>query len=188
MLCLTSSDLAPSSCCPHFESVVHCFLIVLIRFAPKTRCRFFKLCLLTRTIAVRLQRSLPNHAALTLYCCDDKIEEEMPACKKVPNLVLQVWLQEFGWTEEEKTAKLANRGGIAGPVHEALKNEPMFCFGTAVKLFYWSHLVYDINEEGSRRFSIETALGLFGLDKYELMWEKAEDTKVSNLILQLHFA
>ena len=89
-----------------------------------------------------------------------------------------MWLQEFGWTEEEKAAKLAKRGGIAGPVHDALKNEPMFCFGTAVKLFYWSHLVYDINEEGSRRFSIETALGLFGLDKYELMWEKAEDTKV----------
>lgn len=22
----------------------------------------------------------------------------------------------------------------------------MFCFGTAVKLFYWSHLVYDIKE------------------------------------------
>ena len=89
-----------------------------------------------------------------------------------------MWLQEFGWTEEEKAAKLAKRGGIAGPVHDALKHEPMFCFGTAVKLFYWSHLVYDINEEGSRRFSIETALGLFGLDKYELMWEKAEDTKV----------
>ena len=55
----------------------------------------------------------------------------------------------------------------------------MFCFGTAVKLFYWSHLVYDINEEGSKRFSIDTALGLFGLDKYEMMWEKAEDTKVN---------
>ena len=33
-------------------------------------------------------------------------------------------------------------------------------------------------QSGSRRFSIETALGLFGLDKYELMWEKAHDTKV----------
>lgn len=93
----------------------------------------------------------------------------------------QVWLQEFGWTEEETAAKIGKRGGVCGPVHDALKNEPMFCFGTAVKLFYWSHLVYDMNEEGSRRFSIETALGLFGLDKYELMWEKAEDTKVLDL-------
>lgn len=33
-------------------------------------------------------------------------------------------------------------------------------------------------QSGSRRFSIETALGLFGLDRYELMWEKAHDTKV----------
>lgn len=63
-------------------------------------------------------------------------------------------------------------------MHEVLKNEPMFCFGTAVKLFYWSHLVYDMKEEGSKRFSIETALGLFGLVNYELMWEKAENTKV----------
>ena len=101
----------------------------------------------------------------------------------IDNCRAQVWLQEFGWTEEETAAKIGKRGGACGPVHDALKNEPMFCFGTAVKLFYWSHLVYDMNEEGSRRFSIETALGLFGLDKYELMWEKAEDTKVSNLNL-----
>lgn len=101
----------------------------------------------------------------------------------IDNCLAQVWLQEFGWTEEETAAKIGKRGGACGPVHDALKNEPMFCFGTAVKLFYWSHLVYDMNEEGSRRFSIETALGLFGLDKYELMWEKAEDTKVSNLNL-----
>jgi len=99
----------------------------------------------------------------------------------IHNCSAQVWLQEFGWTEEETAAKIGKRGGACGPVHDALKNEPMFCFGTAVKLFYWSHLVYDMNEEGSRRFSIETALGLFGLDKYELMWEKAEDTKVSIL-------
>ena len=91
---------------------------------------------------------------------------------------MQVWLQEFGWTEEEKAAKVAKRGDINGFVQQALSKEPMFCFGTAVKLLYWSHLVYDVNEEGSKRFSIETALGLFGLDKYELMWEKAEDTKV----------
>ncbi|KAL0035255.1 hypothetical protein WJX79_008828 [Trebouxia sp. C0005] len=102
----------------------------------------------------------------------------MPKNPDLQDPILRVWLQEFGWTEEEKAAKIGMRGGTYGPVHDALKNEPMFCFGTAVKLFYWSHLVYDMNEEGSRRFSIETALGLFGLDKYELMWEKAEDTKV----------
>lgn len=92
---------------------------------------------------------------------------------------MQVWLQEFGWTEEACASKIAQRGNINGVVQSDLKKEPMFCFGTAVKLFYWSHLVYDINEEGSKRFSIETALGLFGLDNHELMWEKAEDTKVS---------
>ncbi|DBB09212.1 TPA: hypothetical protein ACH3X3_007798 [Trebouxia sp. C0006] len=102
----------------------------------------------------------------------------MPKNPDLQDPILRVWLQEFGWTEEETAAKIGKRGGACGPVHDALKNEPMFCFGTAVKLFYWSHLVYDMNEEGSRRFSIETALGLFGLDKYELMWEKAEDTKV----------
>lgn len=89
-----------------------------------------------------------------------------------------MWLQEFGWTEEEKASKIALRGDINGFVQRDLKDEPMFCFGTAVKLFYWSHLVYDINEAGSKRFSIETALGLYGLTKYEVMWERAEDTKV----------
>ena len=93
---------------------------------------------------------------------------------------MQVWLQEFGWTEEACASKIAKRGDINGIVQSDLKKEPMFCFGTAVKLFYWSHLVYDVSEEGSKRFSIETALGLFGLDNYELMWEKAEDTKVSS--------
>lgn len=74
---------------------------------------------------------------------------------------------------------MARRDNISGTVQSSLKTEPMFCFGTAVKLMYWSHLVYDVNEEGSKRFSIETALGLFGLDNYEMIWEKAEDTKVS---------
>lgn len=61
-------------------------------------------------------------------------------------MLLQVWLQEFAWTEEEKAAKLAQRGSVAGSISTSLQNEPMFCFGTAVKLFYWSHLVYDIKE------------------------------------------
>ena len=99
--------------------------------------------------------------------------------------VVQVWLQEFGWTEEEKASKMALRGDINGFVQRDLQGEPMFCFGTAVKLFYWSHLVYDIDETGSKRFSIDTALGLYGLTKYEVMWEKAEDTKVG---VRLHSA
>lgn len=58
----------------------------------------------------------------------------------------QVWLQEFAWTEEEKISKLAQRSSVAGTISTTLQHEPMFCFGTAVKLFYWSHLVYDIKE------------------------------------------
>ena len=80
---------------------------------------------------------------------------------------------------------MALRGDINGFVQRDLQGEPMFCFGTAVKLFYWSHLVYDIDETGSKRFSIDTALGLYGLTKYEVMWEKAEDTKVG---VRLHSA
>ena len=62
-------------------------------------------------------------------------------------LPVQTWLQEFAWTEREKPEKLAVRNQT---LHgdETLQREPMFCFETALKLFYWTALVYDHKEVG----------------------------------------
>jgi hypothetical protein len=41
---------------------------------------------------------------------------------------MQVWLQEFAWTEEEKQEKSQKRAAD-GEVGELLAKEPLFCFG-----------------------------------------------------------
>ncbi len=60
----------------------------------------------------------------------------------------QVWLQQFAWTEAQKTERLAERlTRLTGPAAaEALAAEPMFCFETALKALYWSTLVYRYDE------------------------------------------
>ena len=49
---------------------------------------------------------------------------------------VQVWLQEFAWTEASQADKLAERNARAQSKHEStvLSQQPMFCFETAVKL------------------------------------------------------
>lgn len=56
-----------------------------------------------------------------------------------------MWLQEFAWTEEEKGEKVARRERD-GPKGRQLAKEPMFCFETAMNMFYWSALVYEYQE------------------------------------------
>lgn len=62
-------------------------------------------------------------------------------------LRLQVWLQEFAWTEEDKEEDMANRGKakehLSSRDAASLEKAPMFCMETAVNMFYFSVLVYD---------------------------------------------
>lgn len=58
---------------------------------------------------------------------------------------IQVWLQEFAWTEDEKAAKIERRTRD-GPKGRQLAKEPMFCFEFAMNMLYWSALVYDYGE------------------------------------------
>ncbi len=46
---------------------------------------------------------------------------------------MQVWLQEFAWTVEEKDEKIQKRAAD-GQVGEQLANEPIFCFGVSILL------------------------------------------------------
>ncbi len=58
---------------------------------------------------------------------------------------LQVWLQEFAWTEAEKLRRLKERSSnlrLTSSVREEVDREPMFCFETAIKLYYFSHIIY----------------------------------------------
>ena len=57
---------------------------------------------------------------------------------------MQVYLQEFAWTEEQKSDAIAQRADHAQHAEERalLTTEPMFCFQTAVALHRWSCLTY----------------------------------------------
>ena len=60
----------------------------------------------------------------------------------MPPACLQTWLQEYAWTEMEKHEKLAVRNRAQSD-NATLQREPMFCFESTMKLFYFSALVYD---------------------------------------------
>ena len=65
-------------------------------------------------------------------------------------LCVQVWLQEFAWTEEDKEEDMKSRSASTGKLSakdaSSLQKQPMFCMETAVNMFYWSVLVYDHEE------------------------------------------
>lgn len=67
---------------------------------------------------------------------------------KLPHLLLptvQVWLQDFAWTEKDVPKKLKTRAAKL-PDSSTLASEPIFCFELAIRLFYWSCLVYTYEE------------------------------------------
>ena len=60
---------------------------------------------------------------------------------------MQVWLQRFAWTEQKLAARVKKRDSLPkDPI--LLRDEPMFCFETAVKLLYWAGFVYEHDEVG----------------------------------------
>ncbi|BDA51093.1 hypothetical protein COCOBI_17-3130 [Coccomyxa sp. Obi] len=89
---------------------------------------------------------------------------------------LQVCLQEFAWTEDEKAAKIERRNRD-GPKGRQLAKEPMFCFEFAMNMLYWSTLVYNYGEV-ERGLTLDVGMKLFRMEHSELFWEKALDTKL----------
>ena len=57
-------------------------------------------------------------------------------------VALQVWEQDFAWTESEQPLKVAARA-LTLPEGHKLHTQPLFCFETMMHLLYWSCLVYD---------------------------------------------
>lgn len=58
-----------------------------------------------------------------------------PMPPKAREVALHIWLQSLAWTEADKPRLLAERPALYA-------KEPMFCFETALKAFYFSELVY----------------------------------------------
>ena len=57
---------------------------------------------------------------------------------------MQRWLQDPAWAEEDKAAKYDKRLSHAKSEAErqALQQQPIFCFMTALKLHRWAELAY----------------------------------------------
>ncbi|KAK9807450.1 hypothetical protein WJX73_008432 [Symbiochloris irregularis] len=112
----------------------------------------------------------------------------MPKSPRGKPPLLQVWLQEFAWTEKELPKAKARRNGAQSSVvyapeqvkqvKEQLEQMPMFCFQTAMHMWYWSALVYDYKQATESVLSLEEAMSFYGLTSSELFWEKASDTKM----------
>jgi hypothetical protein len=58
---------------------------------------------------------------------------------------MQVWLQDFAWTEQEHSRKVAERRVQRGCATQ-LRSASMFCFETAIRMFYWSTLVRCVHD------------------------------------------
>ncbi|KAL6766612.1 hypothetical protein ACKKBG_A36695 [Auxenochlorella protothecoides x Auxenochlorella symbiontica] len=123
---------------------------------------------------------LPMHIAMSVVV----VVQAYHATPKRPSdaSILRVWLQEFSWTEGSLEANKKERSSslpasAAGQARE-LDAEPMWCFETAMKLNYWTFLCYDYKELNSKAaYNVDTALSLYDLHSFEMLWERSLDTK-----------
>lgn len=94
--------------------------------------------------------------------------------------ILQVWFEEFAWTESDIPRKIAERSSCL-PAESfegfCMDCEPIFCFETAIKLMYWSYLAYDTGELPDSAFTPEKALTLFDLENFDVVWEHKTNAK-----------
>ncbi len=70
----------------------------------------------------------------------------MPKKLESKDEIMQAWLQEFAWTQAEHPLAI-NRRNAKLARNKKLAAEPMFCIETAIKLLYYSNLVYSIDDD-----------------------------------------
>ena len=73
--------------------------------------------------------------------------------------ILRAWLQEFCWTSSELPVALRRRNAKLS-ASKKLAKEPMFCIETAIKLLYFSNLVYTVNDDEVQNVIITDAQGV----------------------------
>jgi len=92
----------------------------------------------------------------------------MPCTPQPGEIKLNVWLQDVAWLEEDVPRKLDLR---------PFTGEPCFCFETVLKLYYFSMLIYEIDEVPNTPYTLDTAMGLYGLTDHHLLWHNELDAK-----------
>lgn len=58
-------------------------------------------------------------------------------------------LQDFAWSEAQKDDKLALRNKTLNALGFDASDQPIFCFETTIKAFYFAALIYEYEEVGS---------------------------------------
>ncbi|KAK9866320.1 hypothetical protein WJX84_007327 [Apatococcus fuscideae] len=102
----------------------------------------------------------------------------MPTPPRLRHAILQIWLQDFAWTVDDLPGKHKARYAKVQD-QQSLRREPLFCFELAIRLFYWSCLVYEIGEgRPVEKFDINMALSLFNVNNYKTIREPVHDSKV----------
>jgi hypothetical protein len=120
------------------------------------------------------------------------ISFDLTRCRQGNTVQPSFALQEFAWTEQSKARKLTRRKDwLATCVCSETLNAPMFCFETAIKCFFWSTIMYDYTEAEGYKFQnipepvrevmgeVEEAMGLYGLEKRHLFYDRMLETKVA---------
>ncbi|KAL4541920.1 hypothetical protein Ndes2526B_g06415 [Nannochloris sp. 'desiccata'] len=74
----------------------------------------------------------------------------MPQKLDSKNEIMNAWLQEFAWTHAEHPLAINKRNAKLAK-NKILASQPMFCFETAIKLLYYSNLVYTIDDSDVQR-------------------------------------
>jgi hypothetical protein len=102
-------------------------------------------------------------------------------------------LQQFAWTAAGLTRARVRRSVAltqdSVTVAPSALNAPMFCFETAIKTFYWSAALYELEAEAAdgHCFSapalrhvrgVAEALALFGLTEWRVFHDAAKEVKV----------
>lgn len=80
---------------------------------------------------------------------------------------------------EELAQVLARLRGVPDiqQAAEQLRQEPMFCIETAIKLFYWMRLAYRHSDALTNLYvNAHTGLRLFSVDHFETIWDDTTDT------------
>mmetsp|Transcript_2846 Transcript_2846/g.5761 ORF Transcript_2846/g.5761 Transcript_2846/m.5761 type:complete len:747 (-) Transcript_2846:3665-5905(-) len=105
----------------------------------------------------------------TCYLVCTTLVLRMPICLSEEDVDALQWNQTVVWDEEriaaqEQARPLATRNSV-------------FCFEMALKAFYFSYLVYDIEEDANSPFDIDMAMSLYDLSEYKLLWQRSLDAK-----------
>lgn len=105
----------------------------------------------------------------TCYLVCTTVALRMPVCLSEEEVRARRWNQTIVWEEGRIAAHEQARPSIT--------QNSVFCFEMALKSFYFSYLVYDIEEVANSPFDINMAMSLYQLSEYKVLWKISLDAK-----------